>query len=158
MEEKRYSIGDKIFVQRTLVMGQWKQLGAILHGIAIPSDLNPVSLVTALGNNLFSVMAVILTEEGRTPQGKDIPRLSGEIEYGITPETAIEVIAHFFELNPIPSLLNNLWTLTAQIREKLTEIGLTNSASLSAAGISPVETGSFGMSPSERQDDGQSAP
>jgi len=129
-----------------------------MRGIAIPSDLNPISLVTALGENLFAVMAVIITEEGLTPRDKDISQLAVEIEYGVTPETAIEVIAHFFELNPIPSLLNHLWALTAQIKEKLTEIGLTNSASLSAAGTSPDETGSFGISPSERQDNGQSAP
>ena len=158
MEEKRYEIGDKIYIQRTLVLGQWKQLGGIMQGIAIPGDLNPISFVAALGDNLFSFMAVILTEEGRTPQGKDIPGLATEIEYGITPDTAIEVIAHFFELNPIPSLLNRLWTLTEQIREKLMEIGLTNSASLSVPVTSPDETGSSGMSPSGRQGDGQSAP
>jgi len=158
MEEKRYNISDKIYVQRTLVLGQWKELGAILKEVAIPNDITPISLVRALGNNLFAVMAVILTEEGRTPQGKDIPQLAVEIEYGITPEAAIEVIAHFFELNPIPSLLSNLWTLAAQVREKLTEIGLTSFASSSATETLPDVTGSSGMSPPERQSDGQNAP
>ena len=86
MEEKRYLIADKTFIQRTLVMGQWKQLGTIMRGIAIPSDLNPISLVTALGENLFAVMAVIITEEGLTPRDKDISQLAVEIEYGVTPE------------------------------------------------------------------------
>lgn len=157
MEEKRYAIGEKTFVQRTLVLGQWKQLGAILKDVAIPHDTTPVSLVTALGDNLFAAMAVVLTEEGRSPQEKDIPALAAEIEFGITPETAIEVMAHFFELNPIPSLLNDLLGLAAKVREKMTEIGSMNSASSSAAAISPGETGFSGTSPSGTQQDGRGA-
>lgn len=158
MEEKKYEIGGKTYIQRKLVLGQWKELWAILENCAIPNDINPISLVTSLGNNLFPILAVILTEEGLPLQGKDIQTLAGEIEYGITPETAIEVIADFFELNPIPSLLNNLWALAEQFREKMTEIGLTSSVSLSAVRTSPDETGSSGMSPSETPSNGQNAP
>jgi len=158
MEEKKYEIGDKAYVQRTLVLGQWKELGAILKNIAIPNDINPISLVTSLGNNLFAVMAVILTEDGRSPRGKNIPQLAEEIEYGITPETAIETLSDFFDFNPIPSLLNNLWNLAKIVREKTMEIGLTSSAFSSAAVTSPDETGSSGMSPSETPSNGQNAP
>lgn len=158
MEDKHYNIGGKVFEQRTLVLGQWKELGTILREIAIPIDITPVSLVRSLGNNLFAVMAVILTEEGKSPQGKDLASLAVEIEWGISPSTAIEVIAHFFELNPIPSLLHNLEDLAEKIREKLMEIGLTNSASSSAAETSPVETGSSGTLQPEKPEDGQNAP
>lgn len=145
MEIKKYEIGDKIFIQKPLVLGQWREIGDILKEIAIPRDINPISLITSLGNKLFAVLAVILTEEGRSPRGKDIPQLAEEMEYGITPKTAIEALADFFECNPIPSLLSNLWSLAETVHEKTKEIGLTNSASSSVAQTSPGETGFSGM-------------
>lgn len=156
MEPKKYTIGDKIFIQKTLVLGQWKELGAIINDLRIPGDLNPASLVGALGSNLFAVLAIVLTEDGKPLKGKDIPALASEIEYGITPETAIEVIADFFDLNPIASLLNNLNGLTVTIKEKLTAIGLTNSVTSSVEETSQNETGSSGTLQSPKPETGPS--
>jgi len=145
MELKKYTIGDKIFIQKKLVLGQWKELRAILDEIKIPVELTPLSLVQSLGSNLFVVLAIVLTEDGKSPRGKDLAALADEIEYGITPDTAIEALADFFDLNPIPLILKSLADLSGIIKTKLTEIGLTNSASSSAAETSPGESGSSGM-------------
>lgn len=144
MELKKYTIGDKIFIQKKLVLGQWKELRTILDEIIIPGELTPISLVQALGSNLFIVLAIVLTEEGKSPRGKDLAALADEIEYGITPDTAIEVLADFFDLNPIPLILKSLTDLSGIIKTKITEIGLTNSASSSAAETLPGESGSSG--------------
>jgi len=146
MEFKKYAIGDKIFVQKKLVLGQWKELKAILDDIRIPGELTPVSLVQSLGSNLFVVLAIVLTEDGKSPRGKNLAALADEIEYGITPDTAIEVLADFFDLNPIPLILKSLADLSGIIKTKITEIGLTNSASSSAAETSPGGNGSSGTS------------
>lgn len=143
MEEK-YTIGDKIYVQKKLVLGQWRELKDALKGIVIAGDLSPVNLLTALGDNLFLVLAIVLTEEGHSPRGKDLPALADDIEYGITPDTAIEVIADFFDLNPIPLILKNLTELGATIRSRMAEIGSMNSSSPSAAETSQGGTGSSG--------------
>jgi hypothetical protein len=145
MELKKYTIGDKIFIQKKLVLGQWKELRAILDEIKIPVELTPLSLVQSLGSNLFVLLAIVLTEDGKSLRGKDLAALADEIEYGITPDTAIEALADFFDLNPIPLILKSLADLSGIIKTKLTEIGLTNSASSSAAETSPGESGSSGM-------------
>lgn len=154
MEEIKYTIGNKIFVQRQLVLGQWRELSNALKNVVISGELTPSKLVRALGDNLFIVLAIVMTEEGKSLRGKDLPVLAEEIEYGITPETAIEVIADFFDLNPIPLILKNLAGLEKTIRNKITAIGLTNSASSSAAETSPGGTGSSGISPSIKPEDG----
>lgn len=144
MEFKKYTIGDKIFIQKKLVLGQWKELRAILDEIIIPGELTPISLVQALGSNLFMVLAIVLTEEGKSLRGKDLAAIADEIEYCITPDTAIEALADFFDLNPIPLILKSLADLSEIIKTKMTEIGLTNSASSSAAETSQGESGSSG--------------
>ncbi len=147
MEFKKYTIGDKIFMQKKLVLGQWKELRNILDEIIIPGELTPLSLVNALSSNLFIALAIVLTEEGKSPRGKDLAALADEIEYGITAEVAIEVITDFFDLNPIPLILKSLTDLPLIIKTKITAIGLTNSAFSSAAEILPSENGSSGTSP-----------
>jgi len=144
METKKYTIGDKIFIQKKLVLGQWKELRAILDEIIIPGELTPLSVVQALGQNLFIALAIVLTEEGKSPRGKDLAVLADEIEYGITAETAIEVIADFFDLNPIPLILKSLTDLSGIIKTKITEIGLMNSASSSAVETLQGESGYSG--------------
>lgn len=159
MEERKYEIGDKIYIQRPLVLGQWRQLGPILQEISLPAgDISPASLVSALGQHFFDVLAIILTPEGASLRNKDIPSLAAEIEFAVMPETAIEVIADFFGCNPIPSLLDHLTTLTTRVQQSLTGIGLTKSASSSAGETSPGATGSSGMSPQKTPAGGPPVP
>lgn len=157
MEEKRYEIGGKTYVQRPLVLGQWRQLNDVTKEVILPKDLNVKNLIMAFGNRLFHVLAVIITEEGKSPRDKDLAALAEEIEFGVTPETALEMIADFFALNPVFSLLNNLESLVSQIQRAVGEIGLTNYASSAAAGTSPEGTGSSGASPLPKDETGPPA-
>lgn len=155
MEEiKKYKIGDKIFVQKKLVLGQWKELKQVLTNLVIPGELSIKTLIKALGDDLFIVLAIILTEEGKPLQGKDISFLAKEIEYGITVEDAIEVITDFFTFNPIALLLENLKNMGATITENIRAIGLKNSAASSAAEILQSGSGSSGTSPQTMPDSG----
>lgn len=158
MDKKKYIIGGKTFVQRPLVLGQWKELGEIIKQVAIPAELSPSALVAAVGDNVFIALAIILTEEGKPLKGKDLPLIADEIEYGITPETAIEAISDFFTCNPIASSWQNLQRLIFQLNEKIqtAAIGLASSVSSSAAVISQSATGSSGTSPLPTPAAGQS--
>jgi hypothetical protein len=147
-EEKRYEIDGQTFVQRPLVLGQWRQLSAALSGVAVSPDMTPAELILALGPRLFEALAVILTPIScSSPRDKDLTSLADTIEWGIAPETAVEAITHFFELNPISSVLSGLTALAAQLKARMIDgIGSTNSASSSQMETSPVHTGSSGAS------------
>jgi len=150
MEERKYEIGGKTFIQRPLVLGQWRQLKELMRSVVLPVNLDPGALITAFGSHFFTALAIVLIEEGKTAKDKDLNALAAEIEFGILPETALQVMSDFFDLNPIPSILRNLTEMTDQltrkILEKMKEIGSMSSASSSPEGTSPEKTGYSGTS------------
>ncbi|MCE5265672.1 MAG: hypothetical protein LLG97_19360 [Deltaproteobacteria bacterium] len=151
MSEFEYPIGGKTFIQKKLVLGQWRQLQDVIRDVRIVGEINTQSVLVALGPRIFAVLAVILIEEGGSPEGKDLEALAREIEWGIDPADALRAIADFFALNPVASLLENMretiGTLIRTIDEvtaKLKEIGSKDSATPSPAETSPGGTGSSG--------------
>ena len=148
MEEKRYEIGGKIYIQRPLVLGQVQQLLVMVEGTQIPADANMFGIVTAVGDKLFLALAIVLTEEGKSPRDKDFPALADEIEFSILPEQTITVIEDFFDCNPLFSILERVAGMTKKFND-LMSIGLRNSAFSSAMETSPGETGSSGEQPSK---------
>ncbi len=106
---------------------------------------------------MFQALAVIVTEEGKSPKNKDIDALADEIEFGVTPETALEMIADFFALNPMLSLLNDINDLVRQIKEKLGETGLTNFASSVVVETLSAGDGFFGTSQPPKEETGPPA-
>jgi hypothetical protein len=158
MEEKKYQIGDKIYIQRPLVLGQWRQLNEVAKEVILPDNLDVKSLLAAFGSRLFSALAVIVTEEGRSPRDKDIESLAGEIEFGVTPEEALEIISHFFILNPIHSLLENLQGMVGEIAARIAAIGSMNFASSAAPETLPTGITSSGTLPQEKRTAGPPLP
>ena len=157
MKIQKYEIGDKIFIQKALVLGQWRQLIELMKQVALPADLNPRSLIVAIGSRLFIALAIILTEEGKSPKDKDLEALASEIEFGITPETTLRAIGDFFELNPIPLLLKAIGETTNQLTRKVTEIGLMNAATFSQEETLQNVNGSSGTSRQEKPETGLNA-
>jgi hypothetical protein len=148
-EVKIYEIGGKKYVQKTLVIGQVRQLQGLLDGITIPSDCDIAGVVKALGDNIYLALAIVLTLEGESPRGKDLSTLAGEIEWSITPEQTFEVVDDFFGCNPVASILQKLAGVVGKIQGLLMEvkIGSTESSASSLEEISPVEMTSFGDVP-----------
>jgi hypothetical protein len=148
MEEQKYTIGDKIYTQRPLVLGQVKQLIDLLRGTTIPANSSGVELIGALGESLPVALAIVLTEEGKSPGDKDIFELARELEFSVSPETALDVIDHFFALNPMPSLLKRVGDMMLSITQTMGQTGilLQKSASSSPTGELTSETGSSGTS------------
>lgn len=154
-----YTIGGKPWTQRPLVMGQWKQLMALLKGMAIPAGAGIPELVTLLGDRMPLALAVILIEEGgnlrdrfglRTGTGFagiPIPEwyqneevmldIANEIETGIDAETVLRVIDDFLSCNPVSSILERLagvLTSAGKIQQTM------STGSMPSAHSSPEET------------------
>jgi len=107
--EYRYEIGGNVYVQRMLVLGQVRQLTGLLQELRIePEKLDAAGLLTLLGERLPEALAIVLTEEGKSPRDKDLKALAEEIEFSIEAETVVQVIEDFFSCNPAASLFDRL--------------------------------------------------
>ncbi|NPU84373.1 MAG: hypothetical protein HPY65_07775 [Syntrophaceae bacterium] len=102
----RYLINDKTYVQTPLVLGQVRQLLEVLKDFRLPEEFTAPQLMELLGpDRLPAALAVVLTEEGKSPRDKDIAALAADLEFSITAEMALQVVNDFFACNPISSLL-----------------------------------------------------
>jgi hypothetical protein len=147
MTEKKYAIGGKVYIQRALVLGQTRQLLRLLDGITLPGNLEIRSLIETLGESLPAALAIVLTEEGKSPKDKDLDALASEMEFAITLEQTAQVVEDFFGCNSLPSLLNKMTEAAGKIGAGMKATELKTSASSLPAEISPGGTESSGASP-----------
>ena len=149
MEPKQftYTIGDKNYTQRPLVLGQINQLVALTRGVIFPKDANVTVLISLLGNRLPKALAIVLLEDKPTVpadckdfnylRDRDIQALSDEIEFTVSPETSMQVVEDFFDCNPIASLSEKF----AGLGEKILKFKKTEKASSPpSVSSSPEET------------------
>lgn len=150
MNEFKYDIGGCVYIQRPLVLGQTRQLMNAIKGLVIPSDVDTLGLISALGDKLPLALSIVLTPEGVALKDKDIYTLAAEVEYEISPEQTLQVIEDFFACNPIASLLESIGSMTEKISKAMTktkETGLTASSASSPEETSVYETVSSGTIP-----------
>lgn len=173
MSDKQYTIGDKTWTQRSLVLGQWKQLMEVIKGVTITPGADLPQLIATLGTRLPLALAVILLEEGttlrqrfglRTAAGSDgtqVPEwyqnpdvmleIANEIDAGIDAETVLKVVDDFLSCNPVSSILERLMgamQVAGQIRT-MTGMVSTQSSPASPEETSPDTSASSGDSPQE---------
>ena len=150
----KYTIGNKAYIQRRLVMGQVDQLLEALEGTSLTGSVNPLDIQKALGDKIYLCMAIVLVEEGKSPK-RDIDELralADEIQWSIHPEQEIEVIENFFDCNPIVSILERLPEIAKGMimgLGSLLGIASGNRSSSSPKETSPEETPSSGAIRSE---------
>lgn len=137
----KYEIGGKTYIQRPLVLGQIRQLIGQLGGLKIYPGSGGVGIIFGLGEKLPSLLAVALTEEGKSPKEKNVEEMAKEIEFEIDPETAIKVVEDFFVCNPTSSILERIGKLRKLIK---TKTGSKSSSSSSPEETSSKETPSSG--------------
>jgi hypothetical protein len=142
-EVKAYEIGGKTYEQRPLVLGQWRQLVGLLADVEIPPGNILQGLITALEERgrLDKALAVVLTEQGKSPRDKDLDLAASELEFLITPQQIAGVIGDFFTCNPASSILNQLGGVFLKVIHCLQQGGLTTTGSSSSAFFSREETG-----------------
>ncbi len=140
---KTYQIGGTTFEQRPLVLGQIRQLMAVLQGMEIPAGSGRLQIIDALGTRLEQALAVVLTEQGKSLRDKDLDALAAELEFSITHEQIIEVVEDFFTCNPIVSLLTRLTEAMGGIMGRM-PTGSSQPASSSPPATSPEKETSSG--------------
>lgn len=145
--EYTYKIGDKTYLQKALVLGQWRQLLDLMQGLSIPQNLDVAGMISVFGNKLSYALAIVLTEEGTSARDKDMVALASEIEFVIGPELVLQVVEDFFDCNPIPSLLKRMSGIMGKISGKVGATGSKMSASSSPTETSPNGTPSSGDIP-----------
>jgi hypothetical protein len=125
MYRHQYQIGEKVYIQKPLVLGQIKQFLTILQGIQLPATMDVMGIITALGDNLPKALAIVLIEApGDVPlKDRDITTIAAEIEYLVDLETAVKVAEDFFVCNPIASLYERISGMAKQIIPDKTPAG-----------------------------------
>ena len=142
-----YEIGGKLYIQKPLVLGQIRQLMNLLQGVVIPSNVDTLGIIAALGDRLPKAIAIAITPAGMVVKDKDIDTLASEVEFELSTEAVVQVIEDFFSCNPIASLLERLGGVAEKITSQMDKTGLKKSASSSPEEISPKETISSGDTP-----------
>ncbi len=148
MPEFKYTIGDKRYCQRPLVMGQVDQLLEVLESAPIKNVLSAWDIKKSLGENLYLCLAIVLIEEGKTARRTmdELRALADEIRWSIDPETEVEVIENFFDCNPVARIMERLPELQKGLVKKLLETAFVTPLSASQKETSPGETPSSGDS------------
>lgn len=132
MENKQfeYTIGEKTYVMKPLVMGQINQLINLLKEIDFPEELNVMSIVMALGDKLPKAIAIILHEPDVALKNKNIEVLGGDLAFELSPELTMEIVENFFDCTPVSSLLEKMAKTIESVVEKVnpkTETGSNES-------------------------------
>jgi hypothetical protein len=155
--EHKYTLNGKTYVQRALVLGQIRQLAAVLNSLIFPPDLSALQILVVIGDQLPAAAACVLRDEngsipwirtemiGNNPViSCDPERFSAhvlEIADVLTAEAAVKVIEDFFGCNPIASLWEKLSGIEQKLRQaKTAAASLTRQSSESPAGTSPSAT------------------
>jgi hypothetical protein len=152
-EKYHYTIGDKKFIQRPLVLGQVNQLIAVMRGMRIPVTADYAPLMLAFGNKMPMAMAIVLLEQnavaGKSRQDisrylmdRELQPLADEIEFNAEGEEIARVIEDFFDCNPIASLLERFAAIGESLKSRVDrmKLGSIKSPSSSAAETSPGAT------------------
>lgn len=114
MEQKKYEINGKGYIQKKLVLAQIKPLISSLEGRNI-DDLSAIGIVHSLGDILPELASIILIPEGVKASQRDLGAMTEEFRDELDLETALEVAADFLSFNPVSSFFERLKNLTGTI-------------------------------------------
>lgn len=125
-----YTIGEKTYIQKPLVLGQITQLVDILDGLELRADMTPEEIISALKGVVPSALAVVLCEKDKKLADKDLDLTTKEFKFALDLDTTQAIITDFFDCNPIVSLLLKLRENTTKIINTIASQvnGSTNSA------------------------------
>ena len=137
-----YTIGDKQYAQKPLVLGQIRQLTAAMADVSIDMSQGVLGIVSSLGDRLPSVLAAVLVPSGQNLRDRDLKEIAEDLEANCDLQTMIAVIEDFFTCNPTAFLLQKLAGAMKELAPVLT--GLKISSASSPAETLPSATPSPG--------------
>lgn len=123
---KSYEIGEKKYVQRAVVMGQFDMLLPILTGIPLREGIDVMEIVAALQGKIPDAMAIVLVEPNLSIQDAMEPENFAarvkHLTWNMDPEKVVEVVTDFFECNPISSISSKIKARMGSLQEKLSPV------------------------------------
>ena len=143
MEKKEfeYRLGNRIFVQRPLVLGQLKQLSELLEDINLTEvfsgdKFSVEKFLKILGKRLPKFIAIVLREPDKPLREKNLKEIEELVEEEWTLEQALQVVRDFFVCNNPSSLIEKLALETPELKQTI-ETTLKKSSSSSQTETSP---------------------
>lgn len=116
-----YQIGEKTYEQKALVWGQVQQLTSLLKGISFSQGMTRTDLIGVIGDKMTTALAIVLTEKGKSPKGKNLEELAEEIAFDAPAELVVQIIEDFFACNPTQLYLEKLAKLIGGIAEQVNQ-------------------------------------
>jgi hypothetical protein len=116
-----YKIGEKVYEQKPLVWGQAKQLTKLLKEISFGPETTVSDLIALIGDRMPMVLAIVLTEQGKSPKDKNLEALSEELAFDTPVDVVAKAIEDFFVCNPTASYLEKLEKLIGGARGQMEE-------------------------------------
>ena len=155
-ERFEYTLGDKTYVQKSLVLGQLKCLTKLLKGLKLPEKLDIVAIAEALEDVISNALAIVLLEVGK----ESIESIKAQVEneavrnqratefdYIVNSNDVVTMIDDFLACNPVTSILRLISTVvmgmynpTGVTPPAVVETGSTEQLSTSQVETLPSET------------------
>ena len=136
--EKKYQIGNTIYVQRPVVLGQLAQLIKVIPDSADITEITgPNDVITFLGDALAEAMAIVLWPRGVSSLDKDLDSIKAELTLAMDLPTAMEVIEDFFGFNQVSSLVGRVGNLMTMMENPNLVSGSKNGSVSSRRETSP---------------------
>jgi len=105
-----YEIGNTIYTQKKMTLGQVKMLNKLFGTVEIPSDFTALTLFTAFSGKLPEFMGVVLCKKGTSLKERDYLSLVQELEDSADLDIGFKVVKDFFVCNPIASYFEQMMT------------------------------------------------
>ncbi len=115
MEEFKYTIGEKQYVQKPLVLGQVSQLLKIFQEVGFRATFSPREIVALLGDRFSAALAVVLIPDGMSVAKKDLAAIEQDLAFAADIDTALKVVEDFFICNQVSSLFTRLEDLAKKV-------------------------------------------
>jgi hypothetical protein len=145
-EKNKYQVGEKIYIQKALVIGQIRLVTDLLKTIDLPKTIDVPEIVNSIGGVISEAMAIVLMEESMVKatakelavyfSAEAIKERVEEFTFKLGSDVIVEAVNDFLSCNPITSgleliktVVSNMYQVTPAIKivEEKTEAESTGS-------------------------------
>ena len=110
-EEKEvfeYTIGNSIYTQKKMTLGQIKMLNVLFKEVEIPPNLNALTMLNLFSGKLSEFMGIVLCKKDTNLKDKKYNELVLEFDDVADLDIGFKVIQDFFVCNPIASYFDQM--------------------------------------------------
>lgn len=105
-----YTIGNTVYIQKKMTLGQIKMMNKLFSSIELPSNFNAVSMFSSFSGKIAEFMGIVLCKKGTPLKDKDYHALVQEFDDESDLDTGFKVVQDFFDCNPIAFYFDQMMT------------------------------------------------